>query len=274
MRALAATKCCSACEDVRAAGQQVRRQPGRNAGNGQLVDGLAARDGTRVAAEQHAEQVLLAGDGGFVLGNRLAGDFVLRFDLADLHLRHGAVLVTQLENAQRLGVGLFGGAGDFQLPVETAQGDIAVGGVGGQAEQHRPAGFLAGQQVGAGRLVGAADASPQVDLPGGVDRPLVIVVGAVVSAGPGRLRCHPGARRWRRHRSAGRTRRGWSAAGRDTGRRGRRPPAGRDCSSRRCRSACRGPGPRTAATRRYRPGRRRPGSPPARSAGWQPSVCT
>ena len=62
IRALAAIRFCSAW---RMSGRRSSRSEGSPAGNrrqDQLVDGLAARDRTGIAAEQHAQGVFLLGD--------------------------------------------------------------------------------------------------------------------------------------------------------------------------------------------------------------------
>ncbi len=171
--------------DVRPALQQFGRQAGRDGRQQQLIDVLAADDRAGVAAEQHAQAVLLLGDGLFQRRNAGQRLFVLRFVLAQLEQRDDPAFETQLEQLIRLAAALRRRLGDLQLAVQVAQVDVGARNAADQRQDDAVAALLAGQQLRIRRLGLAADTAPDVDFPTGVEDGAVAVIGRWLR-GPGR----------------------------------------------------------------------------------------
>ena len=165
--------------DVGPSLEQGRGQAGGRCRHLEFVDGQAARNRPGIAAQQDAQAVFLLRHRLFQGRDGSQGLLVLGAVLAEFQVGDEAAAKPFFEQV----VGLLTGArrlpGDFQLPVQGAQVDIGGGNVAHQGEHHPAAAFLAGQQLGLGRLGQAPDAAPQVDLPAGADRR-----GKAVGGGP------------------------------------------------------------------------------------------
>ena len=131
-----------------------------------VVEARPARDGAGVPPQQEAEQVLLRLDLPFEVGDGGAGGGERRRGAGGLERGGGAGFEAPAEQ----GVGFLERGrrppGDLELQVELAQAEVGGRDVRDEGEQDPAAGLLGGQVAGERRLVQAADAAPQVDLPG------------------------------------------------------------------------------------------------------------
>ena len=91
------------------------------------------------------------------------------------------MLVTQTEDAQGLGISLFSLTGNLQLPIETAQSQVAAGDITYQCQQDSTAARFAGQNIGLSGLIGTTDPPPEIYFPRCVERPLVAAVIVVIA---------------------------------------------------------------------------------------------
>src|SRR4029450_10080263 len=130
-------------------------------------------------AEQDAEGVLGGDDGALVvgdLGRRLGQG---RRATLDGQLRADAALELALEQVERLAEGLGGAARDLQLQLELAELEIRLRDSAHQADHAAAPEVVLCQELCPGALGGAADAAPEVDLPGHVEGAREDVEGAV-----------------------------------------------------------------------------------------------
>ncbi|MNN20401.1 hypothetical protein D3C81_1336800 [compost metagenome] len=169
--------------DVRAAQQQVGRQAGGQLGQ-QLVGRTIAR--RQVGRDRRAEQQL---QGVGVLGD-LAGIQRLLYPrllhqaarLAHVEVRRGADLAAGLDQAQALGVAVQGRAGQFQLGLVAAPGQVGDGDVADQGDLHAALRLGGGQVLLQGRALKAAQTTEQVQLVGDPERCLVLALDARYAA--------------------------------------------------------------------------------------------
>ena len=182
-------------QDVRPALQQRRGQVGRYLGRDQLVEGLAARDRSRVAPEQDRDQVLLRCDGLFEGRNGGQRLLLLRCDLHHVGLRDDAGLESQVEDPRRFAEVAGRRLRDLELAVECAQRDVAGRDARHQRQHHAALRLLAGVDLRLRRFAQAPHAPEQVELPGCAERRLVKRKVVVDTAGNRRLadaaRPHP-----------------------------------------------------------------------------------
>ena len=161
------------CQDVRPAREQRRREVGRNCRRRELVNGLAARDGTRVASEQDRDEIFLCGDlltDGGDRGQRL---HVLRLDLRDLRHRHDALLEAAIEDPRRLAEVRGRGARDLELAVEGAHHDVRRRDTRHHREHDAALRLLARVDLRLRGFRQAAHAAEEVELPRRTERSLV-----------------------------------------------------------------------------------------------------
>jgi hypothetical protein len=83
--------------EVGAALEQVGREPGRDRGQRELVDGASACDRPRRSAQEHGEGVLEERDVALDGGDRRGGAFEFGADLRELELRDNPLVVLELE---------------------------------------------------------------------------------------------------------------------------------------------------------------------------------
>ena len=86
------------------------------------------------------------------------------------------MLVTQAEDAQRLGISLFSLTGDLELAIESTQSQVAAGDIAYQCQQDSTAPRFAGQNIGLSGFIGTTYSPPQIDFPRGIERSLVATV--------------------------------------------------------------------------------------------------
>ncbi len=151
----------------------VEGTPAGTFGSGQRVDGLAPRDGTRVAAEQDRQRTLGLRDLRLDLRDLRRRSLVLRLRLGDGHLRSLPVLELELVEAHRFAVGAERALRDRKLLVQAAQRDVVGGNRAHQRQDHAAPGLVGGEHVRLRRLGKAPDASPEVDFPARAEQRLV-----------------------------------------------------------------------------------------------------
>ncbi|MNV46525.1 hypothetical protein D3C71_1383590 [compost metagenome] len=172
--------------------QQVRRQSGGYRRQCQLRQAAPADDGAGVASKQHGQVVFLLCHLGLELRDRGLGALELGEVLRQFHFGNGAGSKAQLEDLVGFAAGLGGSAGNFQFPIQIAQGDVARCHRRHQAQDHRAPTFFRGQQVSPGGLVEAPQAAPDVQLPANTESGLVAVVDRVNARVQGHRAVVPG----------------------------------------------------------------------------------
>ena len=181
MRALAAMSVCSA---RRMSGRRSSRSdgtPGRHRRQDQLIDGQAARDGPRVAPEQHTQGVFRLADGALDVRNARERILVFGLRLAQVHLGDDPVFEAQLEQLQGALAAVGRASGDLQLLVQRPDVHVSGRHRADQGQHHGAPALFRAEQFGARRLGRPAELAPEVDLPAGVEEGLVLVVRVVLA---------------------------------------------------------------------------------------------
>ena len=156
-------------KDIRPALQQRAGQTGRNFHRKRRqVRQRPARDRAGIAAEQEVDLVLGRRDLQFELRNARGGIRHRGGGAVGFELGGDAVDPPVVENPVAAGVGVGGGALDRQLLVQVEQIEIGGGDIADQRDRHAAAGFVRGEVLGASGLGQAADASPEINFPHGV----------------------------------------------------------------------------------------------------------
>ncbi len=101
-----------------------------------------------------------------ICGTTPAAVSYLRTGLLHRHARLEAVFELQVEELHRIGICRLGARRDHQLLVEGAELQVAIGHGRDKGQDHSLPGLFAGEHLGSGRLRLAADAAPEIDLPG------------------------------------------------------------------------------------------------------------
>jgi hypothetical protein len=158
--------------EVRPALEQAGGQPGRHRrDDGLSVHRRAARDRRGRLAEQDADLVLLRDDLLFEFGDVRLGPAQRALGPGGLELGRQpepqAIQEEVVGALERLGAV----ARDLELDVQRQQLEVRLGHVADQRQPHAAPRLLGGQQVRLRGLVGPADASPDVQLPLGGERP-------------------------------------------------------------------------------------------------------
>ena len=147
-------------------------KPCRNLGRRHLLidQRCAPWDRPRGATDQDAELVLLGNDLGLESRNRGRGLCEGCLGALDLKLRGDPALELAREKIERLLKGVDGVAGDLKLRVELAKLEVGLCNPRDKRENHAAARGIGGQELTLRRLGGPADAAPNIDLPGDVER--------------------------------------------------------------------------------------------------------
>ena len=128
-------------------------------------------------AEEEADLVFLQGDLAAQFGNGGGGGGQRGLGGGGFQFGGDAAAEAVAENAQALAKGVGGLLGDGQLFVQGEQLEVRLGDAGDEADQDVAAGFLGGEELGAGGFVEAADAAPKINFPGDVAGEVVAFAG-------------------------------------------------------------------------------------------------
>ena len=149
--------------NVRTAFDQLRRQTGRDLGRKDLIiDGKPAGDRHRRLAQEQTDGVLglrpqplegLDADLG-------AGELDAR--LVNVHLRHHARVEADLDDVQRTLADFDGALRDVEPFVDAPELEVGAGDVRHKGDGDHTVGFLGGEQVAQGGLVGPPHPAPQI----------------------------------------------------------------------------------------------------------------
>ena len=160
IRALAAMRLCSAW---RMSGRFVSSREGNPAG----TDGrkrssmlLPRAMGPGLRPQQNAQGVFLLADRLLQNRDRGKGLFVFRLHLVEFKLRDKAALEAQQEKVIRFFAALRRPFGNFQPPVQIAEGHIGVGDRGDQGKDDAGPPFLLTEKIGTGRFRRPPQLSP------------------------------------------------------------------------------------------------------------------
>ena len=179
--ALAEAICCSACR------MSGRRSSSSDGSPGGVCGGTASCVSMTLrwyfpglASEQDADLVLLDDDLLLELRDGGGGAAQGRPGALDRQQRVDPALVAAREQGLGLGERLGGAARDLELEIELLELEVRLRDAADQRQHDAAPEVLGGEQVGDRRLGGAADAAPDVDLPGQVEAAEEDVEGLVV----------------------------------------------------------------------------------------------
>jgi len=150
--------------------EQGRRKAERNFGGRLLKETVFTRHGAGISAEQNVDAILGDDDLAFKVGDGCGGGGEGGFGGGSFELGNNAALEALAEDAQAFAKGIGGAFCDFESAVKREQFEIGGSDFAHNGNHEVAAGFLAGEELGAGGFVQAANAAPEIDFPGGVAR--------------------------------------------------------------------------------------------------------
>jgi len=177
-------------QHVRTAFEERRGKPhGYGRGRLQCLERRSAGDGSGRPSKEQGQEIFLADDLPVQVQLRASG--LVHLCLSRHHRQLVARTALELVDVEleRSFVVDDGPPGDLPLRIELAKRHVALGDLGHQGDEHRPAPIVGGDVLRDCSLVGPADAPPQVDLPGDLrvdleDGPGLRVFGRNAQASP------------------------------------------------------------------------------------------
>ena len=151
---------------VRTPGQEFHGEPGRQRrGAESLFKGPPAGDGAGILSQQDADKVLGLLDLTLDVRDRLGRPVQQGLGLLEVEDPGHTAIQPGLHQLAGILPRDHGAFGDFEVNVEAPQGEIGLGDLGDEADHHALPDILGREQLGLRSLGGAAEFSPEVQLP-------------------------------------------------------------------------------------------------------------